>query len=167
MLHPRSVACFAVDARLSPNGIIGIGFEIIIARQLRDMAHIAGSVECIIGIFPVDGFFFNIPEVPDPACRRIKPGLSVYVIGERQNLQSASIHGCKKVINVLSAHGIYQRVFSGVLAGDFLYPCLFAVKLHPVSGIPYGQILTMRNELCLEQFGREGLHGETVVGRSP
>ncbi|MFZ0930511.1 MAG: hypothetical protein WAN11_18035 [Syntrophobacteraceae bacterium] len=74
VLCRRTVAGLAVDARFSPGGSVGVGLEIVVCRELAHVAAIAGGVEGVRRVFPVDLLRrFTAQEVADAAGSGVEP----------------------------------------------------------------------------------------------
>ena len=41
----RAVACFAIDSRFFPDGVVCVGFQVVVCRKLADVTAKAGSIE--------------------------------------------------------------------------------------------------------------------------
>ena len=111
VLASRTVAGFAVDARLFPDRMVRISFEIIVCGDLAHMASVAGCIEGVLPVLPVYRFIRLSRKVTYPAGSHVKPFFLVHVVGYGQSLEPPTIHGCKKVVHILATHRVVDPIF--------------------------------------------------------
>ena len=136
----RPVACLAVDARLTPCGAVAIGCRIIIGDQLTDMAGVAGGIEGVGAVAPVEAFAPASPKMgaaPRRAVCNRKPLAVTHVKSQRQGLQAPALKLGKKIINVFAAkhlrNGVVVLAVRASLTHKALpWPAIGAV--HPPAG---------------------------------
>ena len=105
------VAGLAVDARLQPSGVVGVGLDIVVGVQLADVAAIAGGVEGKQRVPP--GYWFGMAtfgKMPDHARGGVKPFFLAHVISQRQDLEAAFFQRCQEIIDVFAAQSLDHGV---------------------------------------------------------
>ncbi len=101
-----AVACFAVNSRFFPDGVVCVGFQVVVCRKLADVTAKAGSIERKRRFHPVNGLVAIVVEVPHGAGGRVEPLIFPNVISHRKNLKPASFQRGEKVINILAAQDV-------------------------------------------------------------
>ncbi len=157
----------AVDPRLDPDAVIGVGVRVVIGGQLGDVAAVAGCVEGELGIAPVERLVFHIGKVSDHAGGRVVPFAAADVEGERQHLEAPALERRQEEVDVLPAHRELDAVLGRGGRPDLDYPPGVVVGLEAVSRVANRYTLAQGSQLGRGQLDGERLHGEAVTGRSP
>ena len=111
VLVRRAVARFATDARLGPGGVVGVAAEVVVGRQLADVAIEAGGVEGEHAVGPGEGLVARgSGKCRTPLAAVSYQVLLVDVVGHGQDLQSALGHWREEVVDVLASHDVGDRV---------------------------------------------------------
>lgn len=110
----------AVDARLGPGGRVGVGIEIVVGRELAHMTAVAGGVEGVCGVFPVDRRPRLSPgEMANAARRRVEPLLLLNIEGQREGLQTSLLLRRQEVVHVLPTQDVLDLVLLGTVGSPF------------------------------------------------
>ena len=75
------------------------------------MATEAGGVEGELPVGPIERLVRAARKMPHAAGRHVVPFFLVHVVGHGQHLQPAAIQRGEKVIDILAAHHVVDRVF--------------------------------------------------------
>ena len=120
VLGARTVTRFAVNSGLGPDTAVRVGLQIVVDRELADVAVVAGCVKRVGRIPPWDRFVRRaIVEVPHAAGRRVIPLPGPQIVRDGQHLQAPLLHGRQEVIDVLAAHDVGDRVLPGAIRPAF------------------------------------------------
>ena len=136
VLFGRAVARLATDARLGPRRVVGVGRQVVVRREFRNVAVEAGGVEGEHAVGPIEGLVAAIGKMPHATGRHVVPGFLVDVVCQGQHLQAAAIQRRKKVIDVLPAHDVddgYLRSPSG----------RFLERSRPLRRSPHGTCVSL------------------------
>ena len=133
MFFGGSVTGFAVDARFFPPGMVGIRFQVIVGGNLAHVASVAGRIEGILPVFPVDRLVRVIRKMPDAALGRVEPLVCVDIIGQGQGLKFSAVKCCQKIVDVLSSKHMIHPVFLFPMGSPFDYPSAFAFHIRNIS----------------------------------
>ena len=166
----RPVARFAVDARFAPYGAVAIGCRIIIGGQLTDMAGVAGGVEGVGAVAPVEAFAPASPEVgvaPRRAVCNRKPLAVAHVKSQRQGLQAPALKLGKKIINVFAAKHLSNCVVVLAVRASLAHKTLPRPTIGAVNPPAGFNAFILRGQLRANRGICIGLHGQPVAGCGP
>ena len=116
------MAGFTVDSRLFPSGTVAVRLLIVVGGELADMAAVTGGIEGVRILLPPNRRFASsmlAGEVAQPGEGGIEPLLLANVVGNRQGLETALVHGGEEVKDVLTTKGVVNLIllFFAVRAG--------------------------------------------------
>ena len=89
MLGRRAMAGFAIDARLRPGGMVGVGFQVVVGGELAHVAVVAHGVEGERPLPPVERFVPPVEGMAKMAGGGVVPDFAVDIIGKREDLKAA------------------------------------------------------------------------------
>ena len=167
VLLGRAVTRLATDARLGPRRVVGVGGQVVVCRQLGDVAIEAGGVEGEHAVGPIEGLVAAIGKMPHAAGRHVVPGLLIHVVGQRQHLQATAIQRRKKVIDVLAAHDLRDRVFAFAVGAELPDAARRLADLHAILASPYRDVAFLRSQAGFGERRGIRLHGQAVVRGGP
>ena len=98
---------------------------------------------------------------------RVKPGLLLDVVGDRQRLQPTALPGRKEVVDVLAAQHMHDRQLPLALRPAFQDPALVWSDLRPVGFLAHLDFAVVRLEFGGREGGVVGLHRQAMMGRRP
>src|ERR1039458_1324089 len=104
------MAGLAIDAGLSPGGMVAVGLELVVLGKLADVATKAGGVKSQRPVFPVERLVAAITEMAHGTGGGVEPFMAADVVGHWQHLQPAALQRSEEVENILSAHGLHHGV---------------------------------------------------------
>ena len=132
MTRRRPVARLTVDAGLSPLCLVAVALEVVVLRELADVAAEARRVERELPLLPVKRLVAPIAEMPHRARGRVEPFPPPHVVGHRQHLQPAPIQRREEIVNVLAAHHLDDRVLLLPFGAALDYDALLDISQEPV-----------------------------------
>ena len=147
VLISRAVAGFAIDARLLPDRVVGVGLQVIIRGDLAHVAPITGCVEGVLPVLPVYRFIGLAREMAHSAGSCVEPSLLIHVVRYRQSLKSAPLHGGKEVIDILAAHCVIDPILLLAFGTSFNNPPSVARDISSVPRVSNNDLFRLRREL--------------------
>src|ERR1035438_10469346 len=102
------MAGLAIDAGLSPGGMVAVGLQVVVLGKLADVATETGGVEGQRPVLPVERLVAAVAEMAHGTGGGVEPFMAADVIGHRQHLQPAALQRSEEVEKNLSANRLHH-----------------------------------------------------------
>src|SRR4030042_3302942 len=132
------------------------------------MTAVASSIKSIWPFLPVDRFLCFISWKVSNATRcGIEPFFLIDIIGYRKCLQAPFFNSCKKIVDILPSHDVFDLIFLLSLGTCFYNISGLASNISMVFVFADYDFVFMRGKFCFCKFGSIRLHCKSVERRRP